>query len=30
MENIEFRRMLEIAKKEKRHMHFVLQQLLDE
>lgn len=30
MENIELRRMLEIAKEEKRHVHFVLQQVLDE
>ena len=30
MENIELRRMLEIFEEEKRHVHFVLQQVLDE
>jgi len=29
MENIELRRMLEIAKEQKRHVHFVLQQVAE-
>ena len=30
MENIDLRRMLEMDEEEKRHMHFVLHQVLDE
>ena len=30
MENIELRRMLDIAEEEKRHMRFLMQQVLDE